>query len=236
MVVELVSSNPSTYFNIFAPGDRPGESAAMYIAATNGLRFDGVLPSNGDYRVQIFINRNAARRNESTNYTLNVSIGGAAPRQDFADGLSGGPDFWEVFGVSQSLNVRAAPSTSARVVMGLLNGTVVQNRGCRRNEGRVWCQIAQVGGGATGWAASQYLRETGAPSASTRPAVNSANVMRVGGVPSGDILNVRSGPGTGNPIVGALANGDTVRVIGCQSVGSTRWCDIEMMTDMRERG
>ena len=236
MVVEMFPSNPSTYFNIFAPGDRPGESAAMYIAATNGLRFDGVLPSNGDYRVQVFINRNAARRNESTNYTLNVSIGGSAPRQDYADGLSGGPDFWEVFGVSQSLNVRAAPSTSARVVMGLLNGTVVQNRGCRRNEGRVWCQIAQVGGGATGWAASQYLRETAAPSASTRPAVNSANVMRVGGVPSGDILNVRSGPGTGNPIVGALANGDTVRVIGCQSVGSTRWCDIEMMTDMRERG
>ncbi|MDQ2092444.1 SH3 domain-containing protein [Marimonas arenosa] len=236
MVVELFPSNPSTYFNIFAPGDRPGEGAAMYIAATNGLRFDGALPSNGDYRIQVFINRNAARRNESTNYTLNLSIGGAAPRQDYADGLSGGPDFWEVFGVSQSLNVRAAPSTNAQVVMGLLNGTVVRNLGCRRSEGRVWCQVSQVGGGVTGWAVSQYLREAAAPSASTRPAANSADVMRVIGVPSGDVLNVRSGPGTGNPIVGALANGNPVRVIGCQRFGNTRWCEIEMITDMRERG
>ena len=236
MVVELIPSNSSTYFNVFAPGDRPGESAAMYIAATNGLRFDGVLPRDGDYRVQVFINRNAARRNESTNYTLNVSIGGAAPRPDFADGLSGGPDFWEVFGVSQSLNVRAAPSTNAQVVMGLLNGTVVRNLGCRRSDGRVWCQVSQVGGGVTGWAASQYLREAAAPSAAMPPGAGSGNVMRVAGVPSGDVLNVRSGPGTRNPVVGALANGDPVRVLGCQRTGNTRWCDIEMITDMRERG
>jgi uncharacterized protein YgiM (DUF1202 family) len=170
MVVALTPSNPSTYFNIFAPGDRPAESAAMYVAATNGLRYDGVLPSDGDYRIQVFINRNAARRNESTKYTLNVSIGGNAPQQDYADGLSGGPDFWEVVGVSQSLNVRAAPSTSAPVRIGLLKGTVVRNLGCRRNAGRVWCQVSQLGGGVTGWAASQYLREATAPTATVSPA------------------------------------------------------------------
>lgn len=170
MVVALAPSNPSTYFNIFAPGDRPGESAAMYIAATSGLRYDGVLPSDGDYRIQVFINRNAARRNESTNYTLDVSIGGNAPQQDYADGLSGGPDFWQVVGVSQSLNVRAAPSTSAPVRIGLLKGTVVRNLGCRRNAGRVWCQVSQLGGGVTGWAASQYLREAAAPTATVSPA------------------------------------------------------------------
>jgi hypothetical protein len=59
---------------------------------------------------------------------------------------------------------------------------------------------------------------------------------RVTGVPANDVLNVRNGPGTGNGIVGALANGDTVRVLGCQDVGASRWCEIEMMTDMRERG
>ncbi len=59
---------------------------------------------------------------------------------------------------------------------------------------------------------------------------------RVTGVPANDVLNVRSGPGTGNRIVGALANGDTVRNLGCQAQGSSRWCQIEMMTDMRERG
>ena len=213
------------------------QSSAFSEAGTEViLLVDGVLPSNGDYRIQVFINRNAARRNESTNYSLNVSIGGTAPDQDYADGLSGGPDFWEVFGVSQSLNVRAAPSTNAQVVMGLLNGTIVRNLGCRRSDGRVWCQVSQHDGGVSGWAASQYLREAAGPSAQTGPAVTSGNVMRVAGVPTGDVLNVRSGPGTGNPIVGALANGDPARVTGCKSVGNTRWCEIEMITDMREQG
>ena len=62
------------------------------------------------------------------------------------------------------------------------------------------------------------------------------NTVGVTGVPANDVLNVRSGPGTGNRIVGALANGDTVRMLGCQNVGSARWCEIEMMTEMRERG
>jgi uncharacterized protein YgiM (DUF1202 family) len=58
----------------------------------------------------------------------------------------------------------------------------------------------------------------------------------VTGIPSNDILNVRSGPGTGYRIIGALANGDAVCNLGCQAQGDSRWCQIEMMTDMRERG
>lgn len=88
----------------------------------------------------------------------------AATQPDFADGLAGGPDYWEVYGVSGSLNVRARPSTNAPVLIGLLPGTVVQNLGCRRNEGRVWCQVSQIGGGVTGWTANQFLREAAAPS------------------------------------------------------------------------
>ena len=62
------------------------------------------------------------------------------------------------------------------------------------------------------------------------------NVVQVTGVSAGDTLNVRSGPGTGNRIVGALSNGTSVRNLGCQMQGNSRWCQIEMMTDMRERG
>ncbi|WP_300535235.1 SH3 domain-containing protein [uncultured Mameliella sp.] len=61
-------------------------------------------------------------------------------------------------------------------------------------------------------------------------------VVQVTGVPGGDVLNVRSGPGTGNRIVGALSNGTSVRQLDCRMVGKSRWCQIEMMTDMRERG
>lgn len=45
--------------------------------------------------------------------------------------------------------------------------------------------------------------------------------MRVTGVLSNDVLNVRSGLGTGNPVVGALANGDSVRLLGCGAPVST---------------
>jgi len=64
----------------------------------------------------------------------------------------------------------------------------------------------------------------------------SANIVRVTGVASNDVLNVRSGPGPNYRVVGALGNGDRVRRLGCQNVASSRWCQIEMMTDMRERG
>ena len=174
MVVRMTTSNPSTYLNIYAPGDAPGRSEAMFIAASNGLNFEVVLPSSGDYIVQVFINRNAARRGESTTYALDFRIGGAAGAgQDYADGPSGCPDFWEVTDVSGSLNIRSAPSTSASVRIGLLRGTVVRNLGCRMTEGRRWCEVAQLGGGVTGWAAGRYLRESAGPSQATRPPAGS---------------------------------------------------------------
>jgi uncharacterized protein YgiM (DUF1202 family) len=64
----------------------------------------------------------------------------------------------------------------------------------------------------------------------------SSNIVQVTGVAANDVLNVRGGPGTNNPIVGALSNGTSVRNLGCQAQGNSRWCQIEMMTDMRERG
>lgn len=40
MTVELTASSASAYFNIFAPGDRPGESTALFIGTTSGSRLD----------------------------------------------------------------------------------------------------------------------------------------------------------------------------------------------------
>lgn len=63
-----------------------------------------------------------------------------------------------------------------------------------------------------------------------------APVVRVAGVPANDLLNVRSGPGTEHGVIGALANGDQVKRLGCETHGGSEWCMIEMMTDMHERG
>ncbi len=58
----------------------------------------------------------------------------------------------------------------------------------------------------------------------------------VTGVSANDILNVRSGPGVRYKVVGALGNGSRVRMLDCAMQGNARWCQIEMLTDMRERG
>jgi len=77
MEVVLNTDNASNYFNIFAPGKKPGEDEAMFIGSTEGNRYAGTLPVNGDYSVQVFLMRNAARRDETANYTLKIEI---APR------------------------------------------------------------------------------------------------------------------------------------------------------------
>ena len=72
------------------------------------------------------------------------------------------------------------------------------------------------------------------PGGNTSP--SGGETARVTGIAANDVLNVRSGPGTNFRKVGALANRDRVKILQCQTQGSTRWCEIEMMTDMRERG
>ena len=56
------------------------------------------------------------------------------------------------------------------------------------------------------------------------------------GVPRNDILNVRNGPSTHSRIVGALANGDRVRNLGCRNEDGSRWCRIQMLDEMRSEG
>jgi hypothetical protein len=58
ITVEMTTTNPSAHFNVWAPG----ADAAMFIGSTEGARFEGVLPVEGDYRVQTYLMRGAARR------------------------------------------------------------------------------------------------------------------------------------------------------------------------------
>ncbi len=46
----------------------------------------------------------------------------------------------------------------------------------------------------------------------------------------------RAGARPPHRVIGVLGNGTEVRSLGCQPQGAARWCRIEMMTDMRERG
>ena len=84
MTVDLKTDNTATYFNIFVPGKGPGDQA-MFIGSTQGSYFEGTLPADGDYTVQVYMMRSAARRNETTNYTLGISIDAAQKSQENTD-------------------------------------------------------------------------------------------------------------------------------------------------------
>jgi hypothetical protein len=81
MVVRFKPSNPSAYFNVLPPGSEE----AIHIGSSAGNDFSANLPASGEYRVRVYLMRNAARRNESVNYTLEVAVSrvpkktGAAP-------------------------------------------------------------------------------------------------------------------------------------------------------------
>ena len=70
--VKLVSSNASANFNVTAPGAQQ----AMFIGSTSGYEMQEVIPSSGDYKIDLFLMRNAARRNETANFTITIGATG----------------------------------------------------------------------------------------------------------------------------------------------------------------
>lgn len=78
----------------------------------------------------------------------------------------GGPRNWEVTGVSRALNLREQPSTTARIVASYVPGTILDNLGCERAEGRVWCDVQQLGGGPRGYVAAEFLKPAVSPDGS----------------------------------------------------------------------
>jgi hypothetical protein len=178
MTIRLRPSNRGTYFNVYEPGRGPGDQALAVSEMTGEMvpdlnQFKGKLPTSGTYTISVYLVRAAARRNETSRYTLDVAISAlgkaeALPpvKADFADGLQGGPDFWEVTGVPKGdvLNLRRGPSAKEGVVTSVRNGAVLRNAGCRMSGGQRWCRVETTGGPAQGgWVAGRYLREGGPP-------------------------------------------------------------------------
>ncbi|HVH01822.1 MAG TPA: hypothetical protein VM891_02520 [Amaricoccus sp.] len=93
LTIALASENPATYYNLFAPGDVPGESTAVYVAARDGLEYHGTVAATGDYTVQVFLIRAAARRAEESAYTLSVGLAGEAAPAAEGDALVPGTRF-----------------------------------------------------------------------------------------------------------------------------------------------
>lgn len=78
----------------------------------------------------------------------------------------GGPRHWEVKTASQGLNLREQPSTQSGIVGSYRPRTILANLGCQVAEGRVWCDVQQLGGGARGFVSAKYLQPATAPDGS----------------------------------------------------------------------
>lgn len=172
MSIKLKPSNLACYFNVI----EPNADSAIFIGSTSGFEYSGALRVSGQHRVEVYLMRSAARRNEICNYNISFEIsdgqatGETGSQPDFADGLAGGPDYWEVAGVpaGDSLNLRSEPSANGRVILELANGAVLRNKGCRMTGSTRWCQVQLTGDAdAVGWVAGRYLREASADAQAT---------------------------------------------------------------------
>jgi hypothetical protein len=87
MMVKFKPSNASAYFNVLPPGSEE----AIHIGSTAGNEFAADLPASGEYRIRVYLMRNAARRNESVTYTLEVAVSGATKKTGAAPAAAGAP-------------------------------------------------------------------------------------------------------------------------------------------------
>lgn len=192
MSVQLDTDNTSNYFNITGPG----ASAALFNGSIDGNSTSFTIPSSGNYQIDVYLMRNAARRGETANYDLTISVEGKAaaqqpskpvpskPAPDFADGLAGGPDYWQVHGLvrGDTLNVRASASSGASVLGVLEEGDVIRNLGCKLNGATRWCRIEDQTG-LNGWVSGKYLHESTRNPSPSRPPVSQPPVSSADGVP-----------------------------------------------------
>lgn len=86
--VDLTSDNLSTNFTVYIPGRSLGDEA-LYASAMGDPTYTGQLYKTGDHTIAVFLNRNAARRGDSSNFTLSVRITDGPPEETGAPKESG---------------------------------------------------------------------------------------------------------------------------------------------------
>jgi len=129
LAVKLQSSNASLYFNINPPGSA---NVSMFIGNVQGAEAKVMLPADGTYVVRVYLMRNAARRNESAAYTLNVAVTGQAlaPLPAAQDALVAGTRFHATATVPcQTPGADAGASCKAGVIRRGRDGTATVELG-----------------------------------------------------------------------------------------------------------
>lgn len=143
---------------------------------------------------------------------------------------------------TRHLNVHASPSVNATLIGRFPDGADLANiGGCTVAEGRSWCEIMAAGGGISGWAAAEYLRDGHPPAAHIAIAPISGDTADgLSGGPdywqvalstSGSALRVHGQPSRLSNVFARFPNGAILRnEDGCRLSGGERWCFVSSVT------
>ncbi len=71
MNVSMATDNNDNYFNILAPGEN---KVAFYNGSTNDNQYEGIIPTNGEYKIRVYQVEDTARPNKIANYNLEIII------------------------------------------------------------------------------------------------------------------------------------------------------------------
>lgn len=75
LTVSMKASQAAAFFNVLPPGSK---DVAIYNSSIGGNDYAGTLEKSGTYTLRVYLMRNEARRGVQADYTLKISITGAA--------------------------------------------------------------------------------------------------------------------------------------------------------------
>lgn len=148
LAVRLQSRNRFTFFNLLPPAS---EDAIFFgSSALDPQHFEIRLNKDGVYRIRLYLMRNAARRNESANYLLNIHLQSAST-ESVQDRLGyptqlkrGNEPFAEKLGLlGINFNVTCANSVASNELLIESSGLQIDNTPIRRKIDGV-CTGAEV--------------------------------------------------------------------------------------------
>ncbi|AHM02883.1 putative hypothetical Gifsy-1 prophage protein [Roseibacterium elongatum DSM 19469] len=251
LTIRLNTPHTGTYFNVYTPGNGPGDEALANSSLIGGPvldlnQFSGTLPETGIYEVVVYMVRAAARRDEAAPYSIEFDM--LQPTD--ADDPDAALRYYQVRTRSRGghLNVHTGPSVDAPRVGRYDNGAVLRDiGGCEQNGGRDWCEVMAYDGGLAGFVAREFLapvsRHHGAapvtpprrgsalpqtPPTPTRAGITTtSDWFHVHLANPGGHLNVHAEPSTASVRVGRLPDGADLRNIGgCLMSAGRTWCDV----------
>ena len=124
---------------------------------------------------------------------------------------------------ASSVNVRSGAGTGNSIVGNLSSGAAVTVVGeAKDSSQRVWYKIEYSGG--SGYMLAEYITLDSASNNNN----NSESYEKKNGKVNADVVNVRSGAGTGNSVVGSLSSGSAVTIVGeAKDSSGAKWYKIE---------